>query len=162
MSKNIIEDLIEICLMVFLGIIIGFLITRAVAPVRIVGESMNPSYQDGDKLMVNKVAYMMKSPEYGEVIVFKPLENLNDRYVKRVIGVPGDIVEIKDNKVYRNGIVLREDYIKEPMLSENFKEYKLKDDEYFLLGDNRNLSKDSRYFGPVNNRYIVGRVFGER
>lgn len=160
MKRSFIDILTEMATMIFIGLFIAFLITRAVAPVKVVGSSMDPTYSDGQQLMVNRIAYKMDEPSYGDIVMFKPIDDIGDRYVKRIVGLPGDVVEVKDNKFYRNGVPIKEDYIKEPMTSENFKEYLLNEDEYFVLGDNRNNSRDSRYFGPINEEYIVGKIIG--
>lgn len=120
------------------------------------GSSMEPTYHDGDKLIV----FYTKNVSENDIVVSwsKPL---NEYIVKRVIGVPGDKIEIKDGTLYRNGFLLYESYVKD---KDWYSEYELSltvgNDEYFLLGDNRNHSTDSRELGTVSKNDIFGKVIG--
>lgn len=131
------------------GIIISnFLVCK----VTVEGVSMNPTYHSGDTLFINRLA----NPERGDIVTF----SRNDKnYIKRVIGLPGDTVSIRDSKVYINGEALEEGYINEKtfdggLLEDNF--CRLSDGEYFVMGDNRNYSVDSRKFGVVYEDEILG------
>ncbi|MGV3076338.1 signal peptidase I [Clostridium baratii] len=131
------------------GIIISnFLVCK----VTVEGVSMNPTYQSGDTLFINRLA----KPERGDIITF----SRNDKnYIKRVIGLPGDNVSIRDSKVYINGDVIEEGYINEKtfdggLLEDNI--CRLSEGEYFVMGDNRNYSIDSRKFGVVYEDEILG------
>lgn len=160
MDKTWLERISEILFYTFLGMLIAYGITRMISPVNVIGNSMDPTLISGQKKVMNRTAYLFSEPEFGDVIVFKPADDLKVLYLKRVIGLPGDSVEIRNNDVYVNDVIIIEDYIKESMDSEDFKRYVLKEDEYFVLGDNRNNSRDSRYFGPVKKRHIMGKLFG--
>ncbi len=130
----------------------------------VVGSSMEPSLLSGQKIFINRLVYQISSPKYYDVIAFVPNGNEDSHiYVKRVIGVPGDTILIKDGYIYIDGIKLEEDssydIIKDPGIAET--ELYLSDDEYFVLGDNRNYSEDSRSgnIGIVKSSYITGKVW---
>lgn len=124
------------------------------------GPSMQPNFQDGNFLVVSRVNYLLGEPEYGDIAVFHFPNGPEQDYIKRVIGLPGDTVEIRDTFVYVNGQQLNEPYINEPCRPENCRDalWELGPDEYFMMGDNRNHSSDSRSFGSVNRKYLVGEV----
>lgn len=123
------------------------------------GTSMDPTLQDGERLIVNKFTYKFRSPKTGEVIVFKYPGDPSKKFIKRVIGEPGDSVSIQDAKVYVNGRALVEPYILEKMDSD-YDYVTVPEGTIFVLGDNRNGSRDSRYsdvgFVPLKN--VVGRA----
>lgn len=124
---------------------------------------MEPNFKAGEYLLVDELSYRLRSPKRGEVIVFKYPKDPSYYYIKRVIGLPGETIEIKDGKVriynYENpeGKVLSEPYIK-GVTKEDIKTV-LNKDEYFVMGDNREFSSDSRVFGPVERKFIIGRAW---
>lgn len=124
------------------------------------GPSMQPTFHTGQVLVVSRVNYLLTNPQRGEVAVFNAPNVSSDEppYIKRVIGLPGDTIEIKDMMVYVNGQQLNEPYINEPcelrMCGDN--SWTLGPDEYFFMGDNRNHSRDSRVFGGVKRERIIG------
>jgi signal peptidase I len=124
------------------------------------GPSMQPNFKTGQVLVVSRVNYLVDNPQRGDIIVFNPPDVPPDEppYIKRVIGIPGDTVEIRDTKVYVNGEQLNEPYINEPCTSGSCpnKSWTLGPDEYFMMGDNRNHSRDSRAFGAVKRERIIG------
>ncbi len=129
-----------------------------------VGESMEPTLKSGDKVLINRLVYEIKSPSYGDLIVFKPNGNQNAHYhIKRVVGKPGDTVTIQSGRVFVNGELLNETVQTESMEDAGLAEdgVKLGADEYFVLGDNRNNSEDSRSanFGNVKKEDILGRAW---
>ena len=129
-----------------------------------VGQSMEPSIYSGDKVLVNQLIYMLKGPDYGDVIVFKPNGNKNSHYyMKRVVGKPGDRVQVISGRIFVNGEALVEEITTEPMDDPGVaeKEIKLGNEEYFVLGDNRNSSEDSRSanIGNVNSADILGKAW---
>ena len=143
----------EFLLCVVGGISIGLLTTRlVVCKVTVDGVSMNPTYQTGDTLLINRLA----NPKRGEVVTFT---KDNKNFIKRIIAVPGDTLSIANSKVSVNGEVIKEDYIYEDVFEggkmENC-EYVLGEDEYFVMGDNRNNSLDSRIFGVIHREDIIG------
>lgn len=133
------------------------------------GESMQPTLYDGNLLMVNKIVYDLKDVDRFDVIVFHANEEYD--YVKRVIGVPGDEIEYKDDKLYINGQFVKEEFLepfkkmndKKPYtnnftLEENTGEKQVPDGKLFVMGDNREASLDSRKFGFVSVHQLVGKV----
>jgi len=126
--------------------------------------SMEPTYETADILLVNTIAYKLSSPKTGEVIAFKPKSNVNASYsVKRVIATPGDTIYINNGRIYLNGEIYKENLeverIENPGIAAS--EITLLDDQYFVLGDNRNSSEDSRYesVGFVSSEDILGKVW---
>lgn len=121
--------------------------------------SMLNTIQLDDKLIVIKFIYRFEPIRRGDIVVFKYPDNPSVNYVKRVIGVGGDVIDIKDGKLYINGVLQREPYIKEPMVG-NFGPYKVPKGYFFMMGDNRNDSSDSRYWVHkyVSKNAILGKV----
>ena len=124
------------------------------------GQSMDPNFENGDYLIIDEITYRFRGPERGEVIVFKYPQDPSNRFIKRVIGLPGEVIEIKDGKITINGdLILNEEYLPSDLLTSGDIYITLEDGEYFILGDNRPYSFDSRRFGPLSEEYIIGRVF---
>ena len=130
----------------------------------VVGNSMEPHLYAGQKILINRLVYQLSEPKFGDVIAFQPNGNENSHYyVKRVIGVPGDTIVIKNGRIYINDEELVEDdsydKIADPGIAES--ELHLAAGEYFVLGDNRNFSEDSRSgnIGIVKHSYIIGKVW---
>lgn len=126
------------------------------------GHSMEPNFHDGDYLIVDEISYRFSEPRRGDVIVFKFPENPSQKYIKRIIGLPGETVEIENGKVFvekeRNRFLLEEEYIVSVGDTPGAIRVSLAADEYFVLGDNRYASSDSRRWGPLPGEKIVGRV----
>lgn len=124
------------------------------------GPSMQPTFHTGQVLVVSRLNYMFGSPQRGEIIIFNAPGTPPDEppYIKRVIGLPGETVEIRDTKVYINGQELYEPYINEPCEASRCpnRTWTLGADEYFMMGDNRNHSSDSRAFGAVKRERVIG------
>jgi len=148
----------EILFTITLALVIFFALQTTVQSVVVIGSSMEPSLHEGQRLLVNKIAYSFHDPERGDIIVFHPPNNRQSDFIKRVIALPGDTVEIKRGAVYVDGSKLHEPYIKEPTKS-NFKEDKVPEGEYFVLGDNRNNSNDSRRGWTVPRQNIIGKAW---
>ncbi|PLX21590.1 signal peptidase I [Candidatus Parcubacteria bacterium] len=165
------KDAVSFIFELFKIVLISFLI---IAPIRyfliqpfyVKGASMEPNFYDHEYLIVDEISYRFNEPRRGEIIVFRYPKNPQEFFIKRIIGFPGEKVQVKDGKVIvynkenPEGLTLEETY-----LESNVKTYSLNEDivtleadEYFVLGDNRNASKDSRSFGPVNRSFIVGKV----
>lgn len=161
--------MLAVCLL--LGFFIASLITHFVAyQTRVEGQSMEPTLSDGDSVIIQKLSYIFGEPERFDVIVFpvKPRgdgKNEEDSfYVKRIIGLPGETIQVQDGSVYIDGEQLEADnYCLSKMLDGGNADVpiKIKEDEYFVLGDNRNMSTDSRnsYVGMVKKKDISGKVF---
>lgn len=111
--------------------------------------------------MVNKAKYFFSDPQRGDVIVFDPPVSSEYPFIKRVIGLPGETVDVKDGKVFIDSILLDEPYIfpEPPLRNKNFGPEELSDDEYFVLGDNRNSSNDSRSWGSIKKDNIIGKAW---
>jgi len=126
------------------------------------GQSMDPNFENGDYLIIDEITYRFKAPQRGEVIVFKSPQNPSQRFIKRIIGLPGEIVEVKNGKVIiytKSGPqVLDESNYLPDLLTGGDIEIVLAEDEYFVLGDNRPFSFDSRRFGVLPEENIIGRV----
>ncbi len=124
------------------------------------GPSMQPNFHTSQVLMISRVNYMFTDPQRGEIVVFNPPNQPADEppYIKRVIGLPGELVEIRNTKVYINGRELNEPYINEPCMPSNCRDesWQLGENEYFMMGDNRNHSQDSRRIGPITRDRIIG------
>jgi len=122
--------------------------------------SMETNFHEGQRVLVEKITYRFGSPSRGDVIVFHPPIATTDPYIKRVIGLPGETVEIKEGQIYINGKLLEEesDFGSDIPSSYNGS-WTIPEDEYFVLGDNRNHSSDSRAWGTVAKENIIGRVW---
>ena len=148
-----------------LSIILALGIRTFVAEARwIPSESMVPTLQVNDKLIVDKLSYDFTSPSRGDIVVFSPTDNitrenptLKDAFIKRIIGLPGDKVEVKGERVYVNDRPLKESYI-EDAPHYNFGPVTVPPDSYLVLGDNRNNSYDSHFWGFVPRNHIIGRA----
>ena len=131
-------------------------------PFLVKGESMEPNFHNGDYLIIDQLSYRLKGPQRGEVVVFKYPKAPSQRYIKRIVGLPGETVEIKEGEVTVSGSSLDEStYLSEFVYTDprEFKTITLNEDEYFVLGDNRIASSDSRIWGPLPRENIIGRVF---
>ncbi len=147
-----------------LSIVLALGIRAFVAEARYIPSgSMEPTLEINDRLVVEKVSYHFNPPERGDIVVFRPPESLfkpgqrRDAFIKRIIGLPGDTVEIADGTVFVNDEALTEDYIKEQPLSDWGPET-VPDGFYLVLGDNRNSSFDSRSWGFVAQEDIIGKA----
>ncbi len=132
--------------------------------VSVVGDSMNPVLDNGDVTLVNRIAYNMSTPDRGDVIAFKPSGNEGSHYyIRRIIGLPGETVELKDGSVWINGEKLAEKYVTTDIENVGIVDEKmtLDNDEYFVLGDDRHYSEDSRSadVGNVKRTDIAGKVW---
>jgi signal peptidase I len=127
--------------------------------VKVEGKSMEPTLYDGYRLIIEKVTYNFSDPEIGDILVIKYPADTREKFIKRVVAVGGDKVKIEDNKLYVNDKRIDEAYIKEQKM-EDFNEKIVPKDTVFILGDNRNYSKDSRAsdVGFVNLKLVVGRA----
>ena len=152
---NALRELIETLI---LTLVIFLLIRFAVQNFRIEGFSMEPNFHDGQFILVNKLVYMLHPPERGDVVVLIPPSAASRDFIKRVIGLPGDRVEVVDGRVIINGELLQEPY---PLNSGSYSygPITVGPDEYFVLGDNRNNSSDSHSWGMVSIKKIIGKVW---
>lgn len=155
--KEFIKDSIKFILVVF---VLMFLMVYVVSITQVVGNSMSPTLENGEVLILNKAKYRFSEVKRGDIIAFTYEDT---KYlIKRVIGLPGDYVSIKDNKVYINGKYYKENYLKD-IDTPNFEltnlgYTKVPENMYFVLGDNRDNSLDSRKIGLVNKADIIGEI----
>ncbi|HEY0828789.1 MAG TPA: signal peptidase I [Bacilli bacterium] len=143
------------------------------APFIVDGASMEPNFETGERLIVNKIIYSLREPKRGEVIVFHAPNDTRD-YIKRVIGLPGETVKVEGDKLYINNVLFEEDYIKDAQIKAadnggtyNTRNYNIENEleagvipegKIFVMGDNRSNSSDSRVFGAVTYKSIIGRA----
>lgn len=149
LAKELYEDVKTVVIAVALAFIIStFVILNAKVP----SGSMRNTIAVNDKLIGNRLAYVFSEPKRGDIVIFKYPDDESQKFIKRVIGLPGDEVVIQNHAVYVNGVKLEEDYIREEMLTaQTAVIYHVPEDCYFMLGDNRNNSKDSRFW---TNTYV--------
>lgn len=159
MKKSKIISTMEALKPIFIGVIISFIILCFVRLTVVNGQSMEPSLYENQKLLLNVAAYTFSEPKRGDVIVANA-EDLNMQIIKRVIGLPGETIEIHDNIIYINGEALDEPYVKEAMVTADIPAFTLAYNEYFVCGDNRNNSLDSRseILGPITKDEIFGKI----
>lgn len=162
----VIEGIIYIALIVVCVYVVpNYVVQRTVVS----GESMEDTLHDKESLLVDKISYRFHSPERYDIIVFYPRgREVEEYYVKRIYGLPGETIQIKENDIYINGEKIDDPYAKDAMLSAGLAEepYTLGEDEYFVLGDHRSVSMDSRTTpemdsdgpGPVKFENIAGKV----
>ncbi len=135
-----------------------FLVVRLVIQsYHIDGPSMQPGLTSNEYVMVNKVVYLFHAPERGDVIVFHFPRDTTQDYIKRIVGLPGDTIETDGTRLWVNGTLLDEPYISAPSNQQAAK-WKVANNEYFVVGDNRPVSDDSRAWGFVPRNYIVGKA----
>ena len=132
---------------------------------RVSGDSMLPTFKDSEQIIAEKISIKFKDLERGEILIFNHPQNNKRLLIKRLIALPGETLILINGKVYINGSELSEPYLQPIIQTFGMKtikdevEYKVPEDSYILLGDNREQSADSREFGPVNKSLIVGRAF---
>ncbi len=153
-------------MLIYIGVVLGvtFLIITFVGQrTHVSGESMENTLDNGDQLIVDKITYRFQDPERFDIIVFPFHYKENTYYIKRIIGLPGETVQIADGTIYINGQVLEESYGREVMQDPGIaaEPITLGEDEYFVLGDNRNQSSDSRdpSVGLIHRDEIIGRAW---
>ncbi len=152
------QTLREIGETIVLIVLVYTVVNLASARFVVDGPSMQPNFATGQFIVVSRVNYLLGQPQRGDVVVFHYPGDPTQDYIKRVIGLPGDTVAIRDTFVYVNGTKLNEPYINEPCQAFACPdhEWTLNADQFFMMGDNRNHSSDSRVFGPVDRHFIVG------
>jgi len=161
MNREYLLSLIEIVLLLVIVVLpIRFFLFE---PFLVKGESMEPNFHNFDYLIVDKLTYSLRQPQRGEVIVFRPPVEDRVYYIKRIVGLPLEKLVIEESKItifnkeHPQGFVLNEPYLQNHYTAGKI-EVNLGPDEYFVLGDNREVSYDSRKWGPVKRERIVGRV----
>lgn len=157
-TKSILREYIEAFIIAV--VLAAFIITFVVQSYLVDGSSMEPTFHDGQRLMVSKFIYRFTEPQHGDIVVFRNPSNPSKKFIKRVIGVPGDKIEIRDLVVYVNDVPLEDDYILD-VTRGRFGPVIVPEKSLFVLGDNRNISDDSRYasVGFVPYKNLVGKAF---
>lgn len=136
-----------------------------IQPFSVKGASMEPTYYDGEYLIVDEISYRFRQPERGEVVVLRNPQLTSEFFIKRIVGLPNETVDIENgevkiiNKDHPEGFVLRESYLPDSLLTSGFRHTVLSDAEYFVMGDNRGASLDSRMIGPIPKSNIIGRTW---
>lgn len=167
MLKNFFVFVFELIKIVVISLVIIIPVRYfLIQPFYVKGASMEPNFYDHEYLIIDEISYRFNEPKRGDIVVFRYPRNPQEYFIKRIIGLPEEGLQIKEgniaiyNEANPDGFILSEDY-----LAPGVKTYGLSEDktglgkgEYFLLGDNRNSSKDSRSFGPVNRSFITGKV----
>lgn len=160
--SSIIKELLVYVIIFVIGLYIipNYVLQRTVVD----GDSMLNTLHDEESLLIDKISYVVGDPKRFDIVVFYPYgKDVEEYYVKRVIGLPGETVQIIGQDIYINGEILEENYGKDPIHYSGIAKdpITLADDEYFLMGDNREISYDSRYedIGPVHRDYIEGKAF---
>ncbi|MBL7078645.1 signal peptidase I [Candidatus Shapirobacteria bacterium] len=155
--------------LVFAASIFILLYLFVAQPNQVNGRSMMPGFEDKSLLLTDKVSYRFRKPQRGDVVVFKappsePCAEDECEYIKRVIGLPGEMIKVQDQKVYVNGQLLIENYLPDDFATNpggyfsESREIIIPENQYALFGDNRSHSRDSREFGPITLSFIVGKA----
>ncbi|MEK9167524.1 MAG: signal peptidase I, partial [Patescibacteria group bacterium] len=154
-------EILKVVAIVFVSAIIirGFV----AQPFIVEGSSMEPDFHNGEYLLIEKLGYHLHKPARGDVIVFENPNNTDVNYIKRIVGLPGETVRIFENQVYVNGKKLNENYLspdEKTIVSQSPEtpyEVALNSEQYFVMGDNRQHSSDSREWGPLGKNFIIGK-----
>jgi len=149
-----VREVIEVVLLVA---VISLSIRLTIATQRVVGPSMEPNFHQDQLVMVNKLAYIFGSPQRGDVIVFYYPNDTSQIFIKRIIGLPGDTIQVTPGTFSVNDHLLSEKYISSPVSSQ-VRTCKLGKDNFYVMGDNRPVSDDSRTWGVLDRKYIIGKV----
>lgn len=164
--KGIIMFIMEIMeTVVFVGSLFIVVYLFVLQPNQIKGASMEPTFFDGNYIFTSKMTYRLRNPVHGDIVVFHSPKNPDIEYIKRVIGIPGDTVLIQNQEVFVNGERINEPYIASAttLMPGNYAQdgvpIQVPEDYYWVMGDNRPRSSDSREFGPIPLKSIVGQVF---
>jgi len=148
--------LLDILETIALSALLFLAINAVSARIRVDGFSMEPTLRNGEFVIVNKLAYQLGEPDTGDVIVFHYPRDPEQEYIKRVIGLPGDQVEVNNGQVYVNGEQIQEPYIAAPPRYQS--RWEVPESSLFVLGDNRNNSSDSHNWGPVPMENVIGKA----
>ena len=167
MGKRVLSFFFEIAQVLVLAVsIFLFVYLLIMQPHKISGASMEPNFHDNEYLLTDKLSYRFSKPQRGEIVVFKaPPTNYEEEYIKRIIAIPGDTVEIIGDQMYVNGELLNEPYLAAGLRTEpggflgRGQIITLPAGAYFMMGDNREHSKDSRHFGFVPEDKITGKAW---
>lgn len=155
-GKGMVRFLLDILETLILSVVLFVGINYVTARIRVDGSSMEPTFQSGQLILVNRLAYRIGEPLRGDVIVFNFPRNPQQEYIKRLIGLPGDHIEVRDGQVLVNDTLLDEPYI--AAMPRYTGEWTVPAEQYFVLGDNRNNSSDSHSWGMVPADFVIGKA----
>lgn len=165
LTKNWPLEIWEVVKVLLLSLAIVLPIRYFIAqPFIVRGASMEPNFFDREYLVVDEISYLLREPQRGEAIVFRYPKDPRQFFIKRIVGLPGERVEIKSgkikifNSVYPAGLTLEEPYLSLGLATHPEVVSTLGPEEYFILGDNRNASSDSRFWGPLDRKFLIGRA----
>ena len=127
-----------------------------IQPFLVNGSSMEPTFSNGNYLLIDEVSYYFRSPDRGEVVVFRYPNDQSVYFIKRIVGLPGDRIVIRNNQIFINDKELQEDYLPSLTRTDGRVDVQVGENEYFVLGDNRSYSFDSRNWGSVNKENLIG------
>lgn len=155
-ARRLLKAFVSLLQTVAFAAVLFVVVNLITARIRVEGDSMEPSLLNGQFVVVNRLAYVFEPPERGDIVVFRFPLNQDRRFIKRVIGLPGDIVQVHEGHVYVNGELINEPYLAaEPAYND---EWRIGLDEVFVLGDNRNNSSDSQNWGALALEAIIGKA----
>lgn len=156
-QRSLVRDIVETAI---LTVAIFLLVRVALQNFKVEGESMMPNLHNGEYILVNKVDYLLHGPQRNDIIVFRavPAGYPNRDFIKRVVGLPGETIQIKNDTVYINGTALKENYAHMPM-NYTFPKSTIPQGDYFVLGDNRSNSEDSHMWHWLPKKYIIGKAW---
>ena len=149
------EVLESIVIAVLLAALIRLFI---LAPFYIPSGSMIPTLLEGDRIIVSKITYRLTSPQRGDIVVFKYPRDPSRDYVKRLIGLGGETVALKNSRLYINGKLMPENYLPPGLHFSDYGPVRVPEGHYLMLGDNRNVSEDSRFWGPLPEKNVIGKA----
>lgn len=163
MFRDFLKNIWEIFKIIIVSLLIIVPIRYfVIQPFFVKGASMEPNFEDGEYVIIDEISYNFNKPARGEVIVFKYPNDPSQYYIKRIIGLPGENIKIYDQKIFlvkgSEKTELRENYLDNIITNDSI-DIQLGLDEYFVMGDNRTKSFDSRQWGPLLEKYIIGKVW---
>ncbi|MFA6492556.1 MAG: signal peptidase I [Patescibacteria group bacterium] len=165
-QSTVLKNWFQVAKSIDVLLVIGLLFRSFVLqPFLVEGNSMEPNYHNKEFLLVDRITYEFRKPNRGEVIIFRFPKNPSEDYIKRIIGLPGDNIKIENSQVFINNVLSSENYLSPGTQTDidastsNSLNTTLKQGEYFVLGDNRNASSDSREWGTVPEKNIIGRTW---
>lgn len=151
LKRKVVKEIFSYVVIFAAAVIIAFCVNKfVIINAHVPTSSMDPTISINDKLIGNRLAYLFKNPERGDIIIFKFPDDESQIFIKRVIGLPGETIQIVEGELFIDGELIEEDYIKDSMRG-NYGPYEVPDNSYFVLGDNRNVSEDSRFW---KNTYV--------
>jgi len=153
-GKSVLREILETAL---LTVIVFLVLNTLTGRFQVRGSSMEPTLHDGQYLVISKLAYWLKAPGRGDIVVFHPPNGISDDYIKRIVGLPGEQIRIEGGEVLVDGVALEEPYVANQGAYSG--SWKLGNDQYFVLGDNRGNSSDSHMWGTLPEENIIGKAW---